>query len=171
MRTWGLGVFVFCLLCCPTSAQDAQKAIAEIKTLSKRMEKEGTEETVSDFFGGWQKRRYFATEVKYDVKKTDSLIAPFTAEVSWMPAAYITQKYTSKKQAEKAALPKKPNISKVQWHAKFRYEDAKWVLQDVWWYDPMTGKRNAHSKLQSEKDPIMDWWLALGGKPSPKGQN
>lgn len=121
--------------------------IARIKT-------QGTETVVSDFRGPgmWVKRKYVATELNYEVKKAES--GAVTARATWQPMTYIVGPFATRSDAEKAVLPSKPRgPSSAKYWAEFVLENGNWL--DL-----------RYSTTDDNKDPIHDWWRALGGKPN-----
>ena len=140
--------------------------VALIKPILVKLEKDGTEENVTDFVdtGKWIKRKYVASTIKFDVKKTDSLVSPFIAMVTWEPKAYISGSYGTKLEAEKAEIPKIPIAGGTRWWAELAFQDGKWVIQDCGWKTESGIIDKRYSTLKNDKDPIIDWWRAFGGK-------
>jgi hypothetical protein len=50
----------------------------------------------------WIKRKYTATNIKYDVKRSDSLVRPVVAYVSFWMTSHGTNGYSTKQEAEKS---------------------------------------------------------------------
>ncbi len=143
--------------------------VSDLKLILVKMEEHGTTERVVDFLadGYWQKRKHKAASIKYDVRKTDSLVSPYVASVSWDVVGRLTKAFPTKEGAEKAEFAP-PTILSERWNATFAYQDGKWVVTDVWWRSELVKLESRHSKLDNFKDPIQDWWLALGGNDIAK---
>jgi len=138
-----------------------------LKELLKVVERDGTPTRVTDFKkpGHWQKRHYTATRIEYHVKKTDSLVSPCLATVSWLEDAYLSQERATKREAEADPLPKQPTAGShsTPFWAKLAWQGGKWVLQDVGWELPSFDIYRSHTKTSNPKDPVHDWWVAFGG--------
>lgn len=143
--------------------------VAALQPLLEKMEKEGTTIRVTDFSepNQWFKRKDLATKIEYDVKKTDSMVSPYVAEISWIPVRYKSDDFNTKEEAEKAGLPARPIITGNIWHTELAFQNGKWVVKEIWWVlelPPFTRIERRHSTLETDKDPIQDWWWLLGGK-------
>jgi hypothetical protein len=137
-----------------------------LKALLAKIEKEGTKPRVTDFTrpNEWYKARKVAVGIKYDVRRTDSLVSPFVATVTWYNLTYLTRAFPTREAARKAELPKAPLPGKGdQWWAKLAFQDGKWVVQDVGWDSEVMDFHRKHSTLDDERDPVNDWWWAFGG--------
>jgi hypothetical protein len=142
-----------------------EKAVLEaLKPLLTRIEKEGTAIVVSDFVqpGRWMKRHYKATDVQFDVTRTDSIVTPYKTRVTWLNAAYVTPFFKSEAEARQAQLPDKPRVSGTVRHwAELAYRDGRWVPVDLGWRMPEPRIDKRHSTSTDPKDPIHDWWAVF----------
>ena len=144
--------------------QEKSDPVAALKAVIRRMETEGTKERVTNFLAPnkWVKRKAVARDVKFDVRKTDSLLVPYAADVTWVSAAYLSPEVPTKEEAEKAKLPATPFAPKFRHWAKLSWRDGVWVPDDLGWRSGNLAV--THSTLTDKRNPIHDWWLALGGK-------
>ena len=185
MRTDGVKLMMLSLLLCvhavgcgKPSNESAQARtedpVAALQALLARIEKDGTEERVADaahtwgdFEKGWVKRKYVAHKLKYDVQKTNSLVAPIVAIVQWIPVQYSGPVCQTREQAAQTALAGKPSEvwHFAPWIARLSWRDGKWVLSELGWgeVDAMGQPRNHETVGHIPDDPINDWWRAFGG--------
>ncbi len=160
---------VGCLTACADEPAKPADPVASLKVILVKITNDGTKPRVTDFSAPdkWCKARRLAVGIKYDVRKTDSLVSPFVATVTWLDDVYRTQEFPTRDEAEKAELPKKPVPGTgLSWQAKLAYQDGKWVVQDVGW-DFSWAKGHWHSTADDPRDPVMDWWWAFGGEVPP----
>lgn len=142
--------------------------VKELVAFIRQVENKGTAERVTDFIrrGEWVKRKYVGRNFKYDVRKTDSLVSPFTGHVTWVADFHRSESFKSKHEAEAAPLtvivPAKDKDTPL-W-ATLAFQDQAWVVTDVGWNMPEVRLERKHSTLKDLNDPVMDWWLAWGGK-------
>ncbi len=83
----------------------------------------------NEYEQAWAKRRFTVSRIKYDVKKTDSLISPLLGMVSFELDIDQSHLYPSKKEAEESTtfeLTIPPyNIS-----LNYSYIDSKWLFSN-----------------------------------------
>ena len=106
-------------------------------------------------------------EIKFDVRKTDSLVSPYVATVTWLDNAYLTPERGTKQEAEADSLPKEPTVKadshSTPLYAKLAWQEGKWIVQDVGWDDEVLNMSKSHLKTSDYKDPVHDWWVTFGG--------
>jgi hypothetical protein len=153
------------------TANQTADPLGSLKAILKQISADGTKERVVDFTGPgkWRKRKYLPVNLQFDVKKTDSLVSPFVASVTWSAAFFATPDFPTREEAASAPLPSKPDYSKggPLWWAKLAFQDGRWIVKDVGFDlgshsdDPLLHQR--YSTLDDVRRPILDWWLAFGG--------
>jgi hypothetical protein len=147
--------------------------VAVLKELLVRLQRDGTEERVTDFNKPerWTKRKYEIANLKYDVRRTDSLVSPFTAKVVWTSVWFETTEFPTEGQARRAELPARPAFvpradSLPDW-AELAFQDGKWVVQDTGCGEP--GRMYMRRSVQQQSGSrLEDWWRAFGGEPAPE---
>lgn len=171
---------------------EVKDPVAELKALLAHIEDNGTEERVTDNEStwrdgehekGWVKRKYRATKLKYDVKKTDSLVSPIIAVVTWVPVQYTGPVCRTREEAANTNLAEKPSSVWTPkpplgpWAADLTWQDGQWVLKELGWdgrptdYLPhlyrkynVDGWQTAPEQVPpNNEDPVKDWWQAFGG--------
>ena len=113
--------------------------VGQLKGLLQKLQTQGTPERVTNFNDpDWNKRKMFASEIKYDVRRTDSLVSPYLADVTWHVTQYSTPNVPTKNEAEKAGLPMKPSPKPEGevWSAQLAFQDGKWILKALGWKVP-----------------------------------
>jgi uncharacterized protein YbaR (Trm112 family) len=146
----------------PKANTDPVGAIKELLTV---IERDGTQPRVVEVKGKgrWLKRHYAARHLKYDVQKTESLVSPYAATVTWSVDFYDTEERATKQEAEADAVPKEPTSKASRsnwWWAKFAWQEGKWVLQDI---GCDIGDLHYSHSDRNPPSPIHDWWRAFGG--------
>lgn len=146
--------------CSPTATQTPAAATPDPVAALK--------EIIAAIGSNGHKYGYVDANLAYDVKKTDSLVSPYTAEVNFRSRPTTGQPMF------------KDNL---QFHmiAKLAQQDGKWVIKDVERHlDPMSAEQQGycgamrrmginipdvarHSDGTPDKE-IDAWWLAFGGK-------
>lgn len=80
---------------------------------------------------GWSQKGESAAEVKYDVKKTDSLVSPYTAFVDFRDIEAIGQA-PDEAGARALNIPENATLlTQRHWTIRYAYQDNKWSVQDV----------------------------------------
>ena len=95
-----------------------------------------------------------AQDVRYDVKKTDSLVTPFTATITFRDAGSVPASISRTPQADSLASPIKATLA---------WQDDKWVVKDLSIY--MFGGDEACSVTRLPPGSSMhDWLKIIGGQ-------
>lgn len=78
----------------------------------------------------WAKRKYEVARLKYDVKKTDSLVNPVVGVVAFSLTTTQTALFATKEEAEQSTVydPASQNIFNVR--LNFTYRNEVWSLSD-----------------------------------------
>ncbi len=143
--------------------------VALFEELLHRVKRDGTKARATDFTapGRWAKKKGLAEDVKYDVRKTDSIVSPIVASVTWKSHVYMSDDFSTREAAEAAPLQDRGIMPGSDW-ATFTFQEGRWVIQDTGWDDePEAGPINFHNKHSEEnntRDWVYDWWWAFGGK-------
>jgi len=141
------------------------------ESLLAKARTEGTAERVVPHGSGWHKRKLTAAELKYDVRKTDSLVSPYAATTKWFSREYVSNDVATKNAADKLVLPQEPIDfhlgvdvpALAEWQATFAFQEGQWIVKDVG-YRPVAGDWKSRSDYPPEPDCIWDWWWAFGGR-------
>src|SRR5262249_52204189 len=101
--------------------------VAALKPLLERIQTEGTGVRVVKEGPKWHRVKYTAANVKYDVRKTDSLVSPYVADVTWFGRDFITDGFETEEQAAAAELPKtcKDYKDPPRWWAKLAFLESR----------------------------------------------
>jgi len=172
----------------PSNPDDPSKAkdpVAQLRAVLARIEKNGTQERIVnggtwnvDPSGGkgWVKRKYTASDLKFDVRKTDSLVSPLTAVVTFDPVQYSGPLCQTQQDAERTTLGANPSHKWGErlygqrsgpFTAALAWQEGKWVLNELEWDCPAMGdfipaNHRKYSDLSPDSfDPLTDWWRAF----------
>jgi len=113
--------------------------VAVMKEIISRINRDGAP------FNG---QTFIATDIAYDVRKTDSLVSPYTAKVT-----FHSRNSTDKPPSEIEKLLDIRVIVVLSW------QDEKWVVKDV------EGKHgDGNNNFPLARSEINAWWRAFGGE-------
>jgi hypothetical protein len=114
--------------------------VESLKTILASVEKDVAAENLAHITSdsgsedrGWVKRAIVLSDMKYDVKKTDSLVSPYTAPVSFKLSTIQSEVFATKTAAEKAAIKPAPSESWLSCRADFVFQDNRWVAKSGEW--------------------------------------
>jgi hypothetical protein len=158
--------------------------VALLKELLAKLERDGTPErivrdsdlatqlglqsgrprknTLGELSSGWVRCKSRMLDLRYDVEKTNSLVSPIAAHVTWYSYPYRTSRFRSKEEASQAEM-KADYLLKdltVRDFADLAFSDGKWVIRDIG-FDSSGGVAAGHYSLGDGSK----WWQAFGGTP------
>ena len=97
-----------------------------------------------------------------DVKKAESLLNPFVAEVSWEVEWLRSGPFGSKQEAKQASLPKQGKKQDRTLSAKLALREGRWIILELGKFGPQGQYRRITTTDGNSEDGF--WWRALGGK-------
>ena len=74
----------------------------------------------------WRRIRFELEKTAFDVKKTDSLVSPYTATLSFILHTPMVSGFRSKRAAEKGPNDFKPNEFPREWQVEYIYQAEEW---------------------------------------------
>lgn len=83
--------------------------------------------------GKWAKQYFVISNVKYDVKKTDSLVTPVMGIVNFTVAITQSDFFTSKEEAEESTALSKLKMTEFV-TGKYLFEDGNWRVDQFSYY-------------------------------------
>lgn len=164
---------VLAVLVSGASAGDADKAVAEFEAIVKKATTEWigpyvVPSPVKEDKGKFCRLRVRAANAKYDVKKTDSVIKPFSGVLDFTLAMEHSAAFATKEEAEKADFVK-PTVNKFPYRAFFDFKGGRWEIAEL-----VSGWRfgfpefeifyTKASDAQRKTFNLENLWKKLGGK-------
>ena len=140
--------------------------VASLKLIAQRLEKEGTKPRATNLKDKqkWERGRFDAVDVAFDVVKTGSLVTPFKGQITWKSHYNYSEAAATKEEAEKLPITKKSKApTESPWIADFVFRDDKWTIKDLWLPMDATGIK-INRRPGDAPSMLDDWWFALGGK-------
>lgn len=121
--------------------------------------KEWTTVHLNPTSGKWTKRYYFLGEVKYDVKKTDSLVSPIIGLVSFPVKVKFSPQFETEDEATKSAGEYIPLSLSYSIEGRYSVSNSAWKLDQFRYKDtgpasPLRGSENTmdEAKLKTERN-------------------
>lgn len=115
----------------PTSATASDDPVRSFEQFLMAS-KESTNTTTSVFFNkhknGWVKQRYRVVELKFDVKKTDSLVTPIVGLVTLDLLTEASDAFPSQEEAEKLISFNVMASITDRMSLTYAYRDSKWAF-------------------------------------------
>jgi len=108
------------------------------------------------------KLQYRAASLGYDVEKTNSLVSPCMAKVTWYDELYMSPEVASREEAAPLEVSTTPIANKerreMRWTATLALQDGRWVAKNVDWdRDTLRSSRwNVDGSPQPVKEAL-DW--------------
>jgi len=121
-------LFAVLMLCSAVvNAQSESRAVASFKSMIDAASKTTF---VSDVFfnqkdNGWSKAYVRISDVKYDIKKTDSVINPMVGEVSLLAMQKVSAVYASKEEAQRSEDTRDVTLAQ-QFYITYQLDSGKW---------------------------------------------
>ena len=143
-----------------TSAPTKPEPVAALKEVVDAVQRDGATINVRDR----GQFRFVASDVTYDVQKSDSLVSPYTGTVSFISQDAIPSSSKSEKDIH------------FRMTAKLAQQDGRWIVKDVERrVESETGTGHATRAMlgipnvQRHSDGVANWdidawWAAFGGK-------
>ena len=96
-----------------------------------RAEKTAESSVVVEIDGRWQKLKFDIDGLDYDVKETDSLASPFTAEVAFKASQSLSSFHDNQADAEKDSdLQSGGSALQDGYFATYEFQDGQWKMRD-----------------------------------------
>jgi hypothetical protein len=153
-----------------TSVAATGDPVTLFKPILARLQTERTAIAVSSTDQGkWFKRQMAASSIKYDIHKTDSLVSPFEASVSFTALSWIGPECPTQEAAAASELPSQPFVPTTgvidNW-AKYLFQDGKWIIYDCGWkaHSTVLDLESSHSDNSLGSTSIDEWWAFFGGR-------
>ena len=103
----------------------------------------------------WQKVRFDILDLKYDVKQTDSLATPYTAEVAFKASQGLSKLRDDKSAAQADPDPEMPDATLQDgFYAVYAFQDGSWKLTDFK-FDMMLGGRPKAPDASQPKEQLL----------------
>jgi hypothetical protein len=80
--------------------------------------------------GGWFRSVYVSGAYMYDVKKSESLVSPYTATIEFQNTTYSAVKNTEE-EAKTMPIKSAPVKMENRWIVDYGYEESNWVVKRV----------------------------------------
>lgn len=130
---WRLVAAIFagmCFFCFPVAAATADP-VSKFEALLEKFEKNTNNDVV--FYhntdkDAWLKRRFDVSDVKYDVKKTDSMVNPILGLVSFDLVISHTSFQPTKAEAEAIQIVPDEKSDRHKISITYAYKNNKWIL-------------------------------------------
>jgi len=116
----------------------ANDPVESLRAILASVEKDMATEHLAHFSDpgserGWIKRRIVLSDMKYDVKKTDSLVSPLLAPVNFKCSTIQSEIYPNKGDAEKAKILQPSGLA-ISCRATLAFQDGKWNAKSLEYY-------------------------------------
>lgn len=123
-----ISFFLFSLVSISASGADDPVALFE-KLIRDAQRETSTSQPVylNKHKQAWAKRRFFTSDIKYDVKKTDSLVSPIIGIVTFHLITEQTELFPTRDQAETASTFKSTS-SPFRVSMTYAYRGSAWSL-------------------------------------------
>lgn len=90
----------------------------------------------------WNKKEIDASQINFDVTKTDSLVSPYTGKITVFESNRWGVPVESETDASSIAIDENSSATKSETTITYAYQDAKWILK--------TAKSNVKMKLPNK---------------------
>ncbi len=142
--------------------------VAPLKTLLARIEKEGTKERCCNIKramyqeqtnsrGQWWKRKLAAEDIRFDVRKTDSITSPIVASVTWYSYERRSGYFDTSEQAKNAEITGNKFMPRFgHWEATLAFNKGAWAVTDI-----QTDSKIDLLDLDAYEDMHEDWQQAF----------
>lgn len=148
-------VLAFFLLIGGAASAQSSEPIASFKRLVERASSEKDAVFVGRIGSAWVKHHDRISDVKYDVRKTDSLINPMVGISSFNIWARTTSGYTSEIDAENSPMPGgRPDLVECQF--TYHFEKGRWKTARFSCESILNGSRYTAADLKQH--PILSKW-------------
>jgi hypothetical protein len=77
----------------------------------------------------WYRRKVFVTDVAYDVRRTDSLVSPYSGTISYI--CNVRGASGTSEQSVQSAADTFNGIAPIPCTANYAYQAARWILKSV----------------------------------------
>jgi hypothetical protein len=155
-------------------AQPASKPIEPVPAFEAIVVEAGTQKTEAKVgFNGkkWIKQFFRVGEIRYDVKKTDSLVDPIVGIVSFPVEMRVAGQFETKEDAEAATQPSMPGVTTYLASGTYHIRDNAWRLLEFKYTDgdrssPLYGMQFKSSAEELRQDgsksslyPVLRHWV------------
>ncbi|HJW23767.1 MAG TPA: hypothetical protein VJ576_02625 [Rhodocyclaceae bacterium] len=151
----------FIVLPAAAAADDLVKSFEKFLSASVESTNASTSVFLNNRSNGWMKRRYRVSDLKYDVKRTDSLVAPIVGIVTFKLTSEVTGSFQSQTEAESSNFFDSDKSSHDGMSLSFAYRNDKWELTEVSYRPLDTGRpTNATfeiSRAHWDRIPYKNW--------------
>jgi len=127
MRIPSMSIFLMLAL----AGCSSNDPLSSFKQKLSRAEKTAESPVAVQIDGRWQKIKFDIEGLEYDVKETDSLSSPFTAEVAFKASQSLSSFHDNKADAEKDSdLQSGGSALQDSYFATYELQDGQWKMQE-----------------------------------------
>lgn len=110
------------------SADDLVPRFEKLLVVAKNATNAATPVYLNQYMQSWAKRRFLASNIKFDVKKTDSLVNPIVGLVTFGLIVEQTDLYQTKEEADAASAFQEKFSIPYHISLNYSYKDNKWFF-------------------------------------------